>query len=342
MDMVNITGTITNATEELFLAEIEPHQYGFNQTEFNFVTPLTIVDGNFNIEVGRFIQKSDHDYDRLYSRWVIVKKTGENTYEYASSAKWAGDISAIALNNIEEDKASSIKGLDGLGPSTLSNFSDLTDLDIKSMKLNLLLNGVLSLNPTGLTHEFNGKIYNISPGFVTGFDQRIKRLTDNGIKAAFVLLIPLNIGNEDLRRIFVHPDASLGLYSMANVATEEGAEYYAAVVDFLAERYSRPDKLYGRLDQWIIHNEVDALKYTTAPCVWCIIPLENTTLPQKFLGLLPSIGIVLQVAVPILNPKTFLMFWYAYLIKRKILNGALVGIHTQPICLILKYGMMPL
>mgnify|MGYP003639345044 FL=1 len=257
-DLVNISGSVTNATEELFLAEIEPHQYGFNQSEFNFITPITIINDTFNVDVERFVQKPDHDYDRLYSRWVIVRKTGESTYEYTSNAKWAGDISAIALNNIEEDKASSIKGLDGLGPSTLSNFSDLTDLDIKSMKLNLLLNGVLSLNPTGMTHEFNGKIYNISPGFVTGFDQRIKRLTDNGIKAAFVLLIPLNIGNEDLRRIFVHPDASLGLYSMANVATEEGAEYYAAVVDFLAERYSRPDKLYGRLDQWIIHNEVDA------------------------------------------------------------------------------------
>jgi hypothetical protein len=258
IDTITIKGTIENSTEAYFLAEIEPHQYGFDLTAFNFVTPISSVDGTFSVDVERFIEKADHNYDRLYSRWAIVKSTGNSNFELVSNMQWAGDISAVAQNNIAEDKASSIKGLDGLGPSTLSNFSDLIDLDIKSMKMNLLLNGVLSLNPTGITHEFNGKTYNISPNFVAGFDARIKRLTDNDIKAAFVLLIPINIRNEDLRRIFVHPDASLGLYSMANVATEEGVEYYAAAVDFLAERYSRPDKLYGRLDQWIIHNEVDA------------------------------------------------------------------------------------
>ena len=256
--IVSIKGTVENASEELFLAEIEPHQYGFDQTEFNFVSPIIFEENKFSVELPRFLPKGDHDYDRLYSRWAVVRKTGEDTYELTSNAQWAGNISAIASTNIEEDKAASIKGLDGLGPSTIGNFDDLVDLNIKSMKLNLLLNGVFSLNPSGITHEFNGKTYNISQGFVEGFDARIKKTTDAGIKTAFVLLIPLNINNEDLKRIFVHPDASLGLYSMANVATAEGVEYYAAMVDFLAQRYSRPDKKYGRLDQWIIHNEVDA------------------------------------------------------------------------------------
>ena len=257
-ETLKIEGKIEDTSEELYLAEIEPHQYGFDRTEFNFVTPISIEENKFSVELPRYLAKTDHDYDRLYSRWAVVRKTGEDTYQFTSNAKWASDISAIAATNIEEDKAASIKGLDGLGPSTIGNFDDLVDLDIKSMKLNLLLNGVFSLNTTGLTHEFNGKTYNISPGFVEGFDARIKKTTDAGIKTAFVLLIPLNINNEELKRIFVHPDASLGLYSMANVATAEGVEYYAAMVDFLAQRYSRPDKKYGRLDQWIIHNEVDA------------------------------------------------------------------------------------
>jgi hypothetical protein len=33
---------------------------------------------------------------------------------------------------------------------------------------------------------------------------------------------------------------------------------YAAMLDFLAERYSRPDKEFGRIHHWIMHNEVDA------------------------------------------------------------------------------------
>lgn len=89
-------------------------------------------------------------------------------------------------------------------------------------------------------------------------DTRIKICTDNDIKPAFVLLIPIQFSNPLLDSIFTHPDASLGLYSMANVTDARGIEYYTAMVDFLARRYSRPDGLYGRLDQWIIHNEVDA------------------------------------------------------------------------------------
>ncbi len=257
-DSVMIKGVITDDSEELFLAEIEPNQYGFNQSDFNFLTPITAIDQVFELQVNRYIQKSDHNYDRLYSRWAVVKKTGDDSYELTSNMTWPSDISAISVNNIEENKAKTIKGLDGLSPTTLPNFSDLTDLDISSMKINLLLNGVFSLAPSTLTHDYNGKIYNINPNFVAGLDSRIKMLSDSDIKAAFVLLIPINIVNEELKRIFVHPDASLGLYSMANVTTEEGIEYYTAMVDFLSQRYSRPDKLYGRLDQWIIHNEVDA------------------------------------------------------------------------------------
>lgn len=256
-DSVLIQGMIENVSEDLYLAEIEPHEYGFDQTEFNFVVPLNFEGNKFSVELPRYLAKDDHDYDRLYSRWAVVEKSGENIYALTSSAQWAGDISAIAENNLEEDKAGSIKGLDGLTPSTLSNFQDLKDLGIKSMKINLLLNRVFNLNPTGLTHEFNGKTYNISPGFVENLDALIKKTTKAGIKNAFVLLIPYT-KNKELARIFNHPDAYLGQYSMANVATAEGVEYYTAMIDFLAKRYSRPDQKYGRLDQWIIHNEVDA------------------------------------------------------------------------------------
>jgi hypothetical protein len=38
----------------------------------------------------------------------------------------------------------------------------------------------------------------------------------------------------------------------------ESVDCYAAALDFLASRYSRPDKKYGRLNHWIMHNEVDA------------------------------------------------------------------------------------
>jgi hypothetical protein len=42
------------------------------------------------------------------------------------------------------------------------------------------------------------------------------------------------------------------------VSHGDGLAAYAAAVDVLAERYSRPDKPFGRIHHWIVHNEVDA------------------------------------------------------------------------------------
>ena len=46
--------------------------------------------------------------------------------------------------------------------------------------------------------------------------------------------------------------------TMPNMTTLESLNLYAAAIDFLASRYSRPDKKYGRVHHWIAHNEVDA------------------------------------------------------------------------------------
>ena len=45
---------------------------------------------------------------------------------------------------------------------------------------------------------------------------------------------------------------------MPNMTTLESLNLYAAAIDFLASRYNRPDKKYGRIHHWIAHNEVDA------------------------------------------------------------------------------------
>ncbi len=257
--MVTISGTVTG-TGPYFLAEIDPEDYGFNLDTYDQLLPLTVSNGAFTVQQPRYQALSDRNKDRLYARWAVVTADGDGTYTKTSPLSWATDITYVAENNLAEEKAASQKGLDGLTPGTLSNFSDLTDLGITSMKINLILNGVFAANANAstTTHEFNGKTYNINQNFVNNLDSRIKACTDAGIKTSFVLLIPISFTNPLLDSIFTHPDASLGLYSMANVTDARGIEHYTMLVDFLAQRYSRPDGLYGRLDQWIIHNEVDA------------------------------------------------------------------------------------
>ena len=257
-DRVSVTGTVSGSGP-YYLAEVQPQDYGFDLDTFGNVVPLSVAEGAFTVEVDRYLPLADRDYDRLYSRWAVVTEGATaGTYALASNLHWATDIIRAALNNLPERKAATKKGLDGLIPASLPMFDDLVDLDITNMKINVLINGIYSGQETGLTHEFNGKVYHINPNYVGNLDARIKACTDAGINTSVVFLVPIRSNDPDLRRRLIHPDAYLGNYSMANVATEEGVEYYTAMVDFMAQRYSRPDGKYGRLDQWIIHNEVDA------------------------------------------------------------------------------------
>jgi hypothetical protein len=45
---------------------------------------------------------------------------------------------------------------------------------------------------------------------------------------------------------------------MPNLTSEEGVSLYGAILNLMAERWSRPDGKYGRVHHWIMHNEVDA------------------------------------------------------------------------------------
>ena len=71
--------------------------------------------------------------------------------------------------------------------------------------------------------------------------------------------------------IFNDPENTGGYYTMPNMTTPESVNCYAAALDFLASRYCRTDNQYGRINYWIMHNEVDmGLDWTNmgAKSIW--------------------------------------------------------------------------
>jgi hypothetical protein len=72
------------------------------------------------------------------------------------------------------------------------------------------------------------------------------------------LLVPRLDRQSELGQVLTHPDAADGHFSMPNVATAEGAQLFAATIDFLASRYSGENEAHGRITNWILGNEIDA------------------------------------------------------------------------------------
>ncbi|NJC26441.1 DUF5722 domain-containing protein [Neolewinella antarctica] len=262
MEEVTIGGTVGADAGARFLVEILPEQYGFNLDTFITALSLTPVGGAYEQTLDRYVALIENGIsrqrDRLYSRWAVATPLGNDRYELASLMRWPTGIVKIANNNQPEDKQNALKGLEGLKNDNTDMFFDLEDLDVKAHRIGLLLHGLYRRDTTGMTFRFNNKTYGVSPNFINGLDERVKLLTDASMKTSLTILCPLNNVPAFISDIFTHPDARTGLYSMANVTSAEGVEYYTAYVDFLAKRYSRPDSLYGRVTQFIIHNEVDA------------------------------------------------------------------------------------
>ncbi len=251
---VIIEGNISGISKNLYLCELRM----FDETkiikkDFVSVTPINANNSSFRIQLQRTATSQKKTYDRLYSRWIITVKNGDS-YKAQSYAHYAEDINDAALQYLPEEKPSGKKGLEGFFQE--SKESDLKDLDIKNVTVNITLPQVISLEPTNYSYSFDGETYYMSPKAIERYDREFKLCRDENVFVSAVILIQQDIP-ANIKSILVYPGANAGRQSMGNLASLQGFNYYAALIGFLAERYSRPDKQYGRISNWIIHNEVD-------------------------------------------------------------------------------------
>jgi hypothetical protein len=245
------------ALGEMFLLEIPPYADLTEDQEFEFMVALK--SGSFILEEPRYIKRNGINYDRLLSKWALYKKSGDGV-ELASHARYADEIEAIY--ELEDEVPSSKKGLGGFSAKR-GHVEDLEDLDITSATVNIWFTRFMYTTPGNdrIEHNYNGKSYYFGKKEVEGFDKTFRMTAERNIIAAAILLISKaeQCPDPEIGKLLQHPDMDpAGIYSMPNMTNPESVDAYAAALDFLASRYSRPDKKYGRIHHWIMHNEVDA------------------------------------------------------------------------------------
>jgi hypothetical protein len=139
---------------------------------------------------------------------------------------------------------------------------DALVLGVKHAALNLNLCALV--DPAGSggqpAWERSGKTFHFREGYLRALDRQVKTLSDQGILVSIILLT-YRSGNAEVDRVMIHPQCevkppnNLGAF---NTATEEGREWLAASLEFLAERWSRPSREHGRVVNWIVGNEVNS------------------------------------------------------------------------------------
>ncbi|XCF05920.1 DUF5722 domain-containing protein [Tamlana crocina] len=258
-DKITISGTVSR-NSNLYLAEIPIYLNGTELKQFKNLIAIRGNDENFTMNLDRYVQRHGFQQDRLLSKWMIVEKQA-NGFKGVSHARYSDSV--VPKYNYEFPKLASKKGLGGYSANREAPISDLDSLGIASATVNILINGLFRSAPSidNISHSYLGKTYYINKKEIEKYDKTLRSTSKRNIEVSAILLVAKASQSPDkvIGNILQHPDTDpAGIYAMPNVTSPEGIQYYSAILDFLAKRYTRLDKKYGRIHHWIIHNEVDA------------------------------------------------------------------------------------
>jgi len=253
---ISVKGEYTE-TDKVYLCEVAPYQNVTEETDFE--TAILLKSKKFHNKFDRFVDRNGINYDRVLSKWVLAEKTSDG-YRLISHAHYPDVIHS--KYNYSKEIAKSRKGLGGFSTSR-GHVEDLDELDITSATVNIGFSRFMFSEPAPgrIEHVYNGKIYYFGEKDVDELDKTFRTTAEKGIVTAAILLVNKaeNCPDPVIGKLLQHPDMDpAGIYAMPNMTNPESVDCYAAALDFLASRYSRSDKKYGRINHWIMHNEVDA------------------------------------------------------------------------------------
>ncbi len=236
--------------------ELPPYETEIGAAISTFATPEGKAgDGEITFSLPRF----DGARDRLYARWVVAGADGP-----LPGPCYATKLNDIAAADYPYPTAPTIKGLQ------VRMVDDAIKLGVGHAALNLNIGTIMRPGPaeTTIPYAMDGATYHFDGEYMARFDARVKELSDHGIVVTLILL-----NSPKWERVAVHPELKTalmhpnydpeGFISAFNVITPVGLAHYKAFVEFVAERYTRPDQRYGCACGYIIGNEVDS------GWVWC-------------------------------------------------------------------------
>ncbi len=214
-----------------------------------------LPEGTFKkITLPRFTENGE---DLMFSKWIILDTSANN--KILSHCAYASDFSAIQKGIKEFPKAKSIKGMGAADFSRMEIFGELSELGVCHITSNILVNSLFAKNSDKdfIERKFCGRTYKFSAAAIRRLDKVYSYFSERNIKVSAILLVNFDRTSE-CGRLIIHPLAKPdGAYAMPNLQGKDGFFTYAAAIDLLADRYSGENPKAGRIDNYIIHNEVD-------------------------------------------------------------------------------------
>ena len=244
-DLRFILRASTGAVE---IVELAPHQ-GYTDLDDAPVRARLLPQAN-RAAIARF----DGTRDRIYSGFAAVRTGAAGSRSAMGTIRFVEDLQMISKHNEPFPRAVSKKGLQ------VQMTEDAIALGVKHAALNLNLGSLIDISgrTNGYTWQMDGQTYHFDRNYLNALP--VKQLSDAGMLISLIILA-YESGDPERDRILLHPryDKSapnkLGAF---NTATADGLRHYKACLEFLADHFSRPDRAFGQVMNYIIGNEVNS------------------------------------------------------------------------------------
>ncbi|HRP54664.1 DUF5722 domain-containing protein [Agriterribacter sp.] len=216
--------------------------------------------GKFSLRTKRQVTEGKHTRDALFSKWVIMEKSN-GKMRMRSHAHYPDSI--VAKYDLPDEQPANMKGLGDFNAKDAEMIKDIDSLGVSAVTVNIWLRGLFNSNATDTSMPFiyNGKTYHANLSWVKAMDRTMMEAAKRKLIVSAIILVDqaFQFSDTGIGKLMAHPDCDpAGVYCMPNTFSAAGMAYYGAALDFLASRYSRPDKQFGRIHYWIAQNEVDA------------------------------------------------------------------------------------
>ncbi len=204
---------------------------------------------------GRRLPRAVATFDRTTSRWAVAEPLPGRRWRLRSHWKYAGLTAAAGNTGLPRMVPKGLKGMGGV--SAAYPLEELRELGVHNITVNLPITGLMAREARkgSIPFQHGGRVWHVNAPAIRNHDKLMEFAFANDIVVSAILLV--NFADSSFGRAIIHPEADrAGHYAMPNFTSPEGVAAYEAVLEFLAQRYTRPDGAHGRIANWIVHNEV--------------------------------------------------------------------------------------
>lgn len=194
--------------------------------------------------------------NRLYSKFLVAEKSADGSYVIVTSAKYIENLGLLSENSEPYPESKSKKGLQA------QMISDLQLLGVRHALINVALNEYIVGENTesAVSFVYNGQTYYVSRAKLENLDHKVKSMTDSGMNVYFniILTAPDENASEVVRSFYCDGyDPNANSFAL-NTRSETAMKNFQAFMDYIASRYTRPDRAYGFVPNFILGFEINS------------------------------------------------------------------------------------